>query len=331
MVRRDSKPKGNPTRVVLTCKRGGKYQSHGKDPSITSNKQRKGTKSFKTDCQYRVVLQRGTLFDPWIVSEQDRCTHNHGPNGISAFRKYRMEEVLPEDIKDIITWYNNQTPIKTILSNLHTKFRERDEDCVLIAKDISNIIQANRNDLLGDLTLLQWLLQRLQQAGFNPKVDVNPQTKRLTRLFFAHPEALKLYHRNLDLLFIDSTYKTNRWSMPLLNIGGVTNNNMTIQVAVCFLSEESKPDYDWAIEQLFNCITDQKVRQPRTIITDRELALINAIVKRFRFSKHILCQWHVSQNVCLKVKPHFPAPTKLKGRGPPVLNEKFLEFMDEWR
>jgi len=32
--------------------------------------------------------------------------------------------------------------------------------------------------------------------------------------------------------------------MPLLNISSVTNNNMTIQVAVCFLSEESEPDYN---------------------------------------------------------------------------------------
>ena len=120
--------------------------------------------------------------------------------------------------------------------------------------------------------------------------------------------------------------------MPLLNIGGATNNNMTIQVAVCFLSEESEPDYDWAMEQLFNCITDQKVRQPRTIITDRELAFINAIVKRFQFFKHILCQQHISQNVYLKAKLHFPALKKLKKRkGLIVLNKKFLEFMNEWR
>jgi hypothetical protein len=32
--------------------------------------------------------------------------------------------------------------------------------------------------------------------------------------------------------------------MPLLNIGGVTNNNITIQVAICFLSEESELDYN---------------------------------------------------------------------------------------
>jgi len=196
IVRRDSKPKGNPTRVVIKCKRGGKYQSHGKDPSIAADKQRKGAKSFKVDCSYRIVLKRGTVLDPWIISEQDHCVHNHGPDGVSAFRQYRMEDVLPEDIKDIITWYNNRIPVKSILSNLHAKFLERHEECHLNAKDISNIVAANRNELLGGLTPLQWLLKRLEEAGFNPKVDVNPQTKRLTRLFFAHPEALKLYRRN---------------------------------------------------------------------------------------------------------------------------------------
>ena len=44
--------------------------------------------------------------------------------------------------------------------------------------------------------------------------------------------------------------------MPLLNIGGATNNNIIIQVTMCFLSKESEPDYDQAIEQLFNYITD---------------------------------------------------------------------------
>ena len=120
--------------------------------------------------------------------------------------------------------------------------------------------------------------------------------------------------------------------MPLLNINGAINNNMTIQIAVYFLSKELEFDYDWAIKQLFNYITDQKVRQLQTIITDRELAFINAIVKRFQFFKHILCQQNISQNVYLKAKLHFPALKKLeKRKGPVVLNKKFLEFMNEWR
>jgi hypothetical protein len=43
-------------------------------------------------------------------------------------------------------------------------------------------------------------------------------------------------------------YKTNWWLMPLLNIGGATNNNIIIQVAVYFPSKELEPDYNWAIE-----------------------------------------------------------------------------------
>ena len=120
--------------------------------------------------------------------------------------------------------------------------------------------------------------------------------------------------------------------MPLLNISGATNNNITIQVTICFLSKELEPDYNWAIEQLFNCIIDQKVRQPWTIITNHELALINAIIKRFQFFKHILCQQYISQNICLRAKPYFPAPKKPeKEKGPTVPNEKFLEFINKQR
>ena len=64
MVRWDSKPKGNPIRVVIKCKRGGKYQSYGKDPSVALDKQRKGLKSFKSNCPYHIILKRGTIFDP---------------------------------------------------------------------------------------------------------------------------------------------------------------------------------------------------------------------------------------------------------------------------
>jgi hypothetical protein len=73
---------------------------------------------------------------------------------VSAFHQYRIEDVLPEDIKDIITWYNNRILVKSILFNLYTKFFERHEECYLNIKDISNIITTNRNELLRELTPL---------------------------------------------------------------------------------------------------------------------------------------------------------------------------------
>jgi hypothetical protein len=58
---------------------------------------------FKSNYPYCIVLKRGTIFDPWIISEQDYSMYNYGPNGVSAFYQYQIEEVLLEDIKDIIT------------------------------------------------------------------------------------------------------------------------------------------------------------------------------------------------------------------------------------
>jgi hypothetical protein len=65
-----------------------------------------------------------------------------------------MEDILLEDIKDIIAWYNNRIPIKLILSNLYAKFLKRYKKCHLNAKDIFNIVSTNRNKLLGELTPL---------------------------------------------------------------------------------------------------------------------------------------------------------------------------------
>ena len=89
---------------------------------------------------------------------------------------------------------------------------------------------------------------------------------------------------------MDSTYKTNRFGMPLLNIGGVTDNDMTIQIAICFLNQETEPVYDWALSQLRHVLEKGGIEEPRTIITDREKALINAITKMFPRTKNTLYQ-----------------------------------------
>jgi hypothetical protein len=46
---------------------------------------------------------------------------------------------------------------------------------------------------------------------------------------------------------MDSTYKTNRFRMPLLNICALTGNKKVVQISLCFLSSEKKPDYKQAV------------------------------------------------------------------------------------
>jgi MULE transposase domain len=77
--------------------------------------------------------------------------------------------------------------------------------------------------------------------------------------------------------------------MPLLNICAVTGGKKTIQVALCFLSGEKEESYRWAMQALKELMTKYGILAPITIVTDRELALLNCLDDSFPDSIHILC------------------------------------------
>ena len=65
--------------------------------------------------------------------------------------------------------------------------------------------------------------------------------------------------------------------MLLLNICAITGNNKVIQVRVAFLSGEKKVDYKWALKQVRNTMAQNIIKEPVSIVTDRELALIECL------------------------------------------------------
>lgn len=98
--------------------------------------------------------------------------------------------------------------------------------------------------------------------------------------------------------------------MPLLNICAISGNNKVIQVGLVFLSGEKKTDYRWAIQQLHNVIAEVSIEEPVSIVTDRDLALMDCLDAQFTESTHLLYRWHVNMNVLAKTKKYFPGPIK---------------------
>jgi hypothetical protein len=116
--------------------------------------------------------------------------------------------------------------------------------------------------------------------------------------------------------------------MPLLNICAITGNNMVIQVGLAFLSGEKESDYNWAIDYMQDIMAEHTIEEPSSIVTDRELALMQCLDTRFPASQHILCCWHVNMNVLAKIKRWFPAPVRVNGiiqRHP-----QFQDFICSW-
>jgi len=123
-----------------------------------------------------------------------------------------------------------------------------------------------------------------------------------------------MFKQHPDVLLLDSTYKTNRFNMPLLNICGITGGNKVFQARLVFLSRETESDYNWAMSCLQKVMHNHKIPQPLSIVTDRELALIKCLETWFPESRHLLCRWHVNMNVLAKTKKHFPPLVKQDNR-----------------
>ena len=73
-----------------------------------------------------------------------------------------------------------------------------------------------------------------------------------------------------------------------------------------------------------------RIKKPVSIITDRELALMDCLNIQFPKSTHLLCRWHVNINVLAKTKKYFSGPIKDTNR---VIKRHpffFREFLGCW-
>ncbi|KAI0996834.1 hypothetical protein K3495_g11350 [Podosphaera aphanis] len=187
----------------------------------------------------------------------------------------------------------------------------------LNARDVYNFGQKIRSQELGGKTPINWLADELEERNFFHRIDTD-DNNRVTRLFFTHPECIKLLKEHPDIILLDCTYQTTRFSMPMVNICGSSGGNKIPQFAIGFLSGEKKDDYVWIMNYFYELLKENEIPSPKCFVTDQELALLNTLDELFPSSDHILCRWHINMNVVAKTKRLFKD------------QETFDRFYDAW-
>jgi hypothetical protein len=182
-------------------------------------------------------------------------------------------------------------------------------------RTIYNARFSMRTEELAGRSPVDALLDNLQENSWIYHVEAN-ESGNITGLFFAHPESVTLANQYNHVVVMDCTYKTNRFRMPLLHIIGMTSFNTTFTVGFCFLAMERFENYMWAMSKLSKVWKNGCV--PNVIVTDRELALMNAIQQVFPLSTNILCIWHINKNILAYCKKHYE------------VQETFDAFMQVW-
>ncbi|XP_068498498.1 protein FAR-RED ELONGATED HYPOCOTYL 3-like [Phaseolus vulgaris] len=120
-------------------------------------------------------------------------------------------------------------------------------------------------------------------------------------ILWNHPDAVKLLNAFNVVFLMDMTYKTNKYRLPLFEIVGVTYTCLSFSAGFVFLTSEKEKNYIWALQKIRGSLLTSHVG-PEVIVSDKDLALMNAISTVFSKATNLLCRFHINKNVKEKCK-----------------------------
>ena len=128
--------------------------------------------------------------------------------------------------------------------------------------------------------------------------ELSEDGTRFKNLIVQTPQMHRLYEKYHDVMFMDATYKTNKFNMALTVFSSVNNEGKNIILGFALVDHETSETYEWLMKKLRE-INDNI--EPGVIHTDFDPAMWYGIERSFENSEHLLCQWHMMQNF----KRHF--------------------------
>jgi len=78
---------------------------------------------------------------------------------------------------------------------------------------------------------MQQLMMLLERDKYIHLHRVHESSRVVSDIFWTHPDSLKLLNAFSNVLLMDTTYKTNKYRLPLLEVVGVTSTDLTFSAA----------------------------------------------------------------------------------------------------
>ncbi|XP_047979307.1 protein FAR1-RELATED SEQUENCE 5-like [Salvia hispanica] len=127
----------------------------------------------------------------------------------------------------------------------------------------------------------------------------------------------------------DTTYRTNKYNMVCAPFVGVNNHWRNVLFGCAFMLDETIASFIWVFETFMEAMGN---KAPKTIFTDQDSAMANAIGKVFPNSIHRLCVWHISKNATQHIS-HLLSDSQFKAKFNKMLYEVEMENEMEqlWR
>jgi len=327
--RKRQKDDAHPFFVYLECDRGGRNISTLK----ANDKRLRKSSSRRRDCPFRCSIRQPRK-EPdglWTIqhSEAPHHTHNHGPSFFSTahpIHRRNARKAKPELLKQIENNKIAQISARDTLSSLQAQFPE----APITLRDVENVYSNVKKAMNRGLPAIQAMIMKLgDEYQFHYALDDHD---RLERVLFFHNESLQLLRLFPRSYVLDSTYSTNRFNLPLLDIVGFTATNRSFVIGQAFLTHEEEEDYIWVLNWIRDLYEEYSLPTPESITTDKAGGLHNACAAVWPEVPHLLCRWHIDKDVKAYCQKHWLERTNHLSNEArkAVIDERLKEFNGFW-
>ncbi|XP_058748401.1 protein FAR1-RELATED SEQUENCE 5-like [Vicia villosa] len=154
---------------------------------------------------------------------------------------YRLKSEEKEIISEI-------SIIKFVPRNILADLKRKRPQSISNIRQIYNE-QYQRNMANKSLRFkMQQFLKFLDDNHYVLRYKVCENKVSVHDIFWAHSESIKLFNTFPSVHIIDSTYKTNKYRLPLLEVIGVTSMENAFSVGFAFLESEKENKVTWALD-----------------------------------------------------------------------------------
>ncbi|XP_052196221.1 protein FAR1-RELATED SEQUENCE 5-like [Diospyros lotus] len=142
-------------------------------------------------------------------------------------------------------------------------------------------------------SILQYFQNKeLKDPSFIYAIQLDAEGQ-MTNFFWADAKMLVDYGDFGDVVCFDTTYRLSKDCRPFAPFIGVNHHKQMVIFGAALLYDETFESFKWLFQTFLEAMSRKK---PKTILTDHDPAMAEAIDSVFPETHHRLCAWHVYQN-----------------------------------
>ncbi|OVA16834.1 DnaJ domain [Macleaya cordata] len=278
------------TRRDFTCHRGGYPQMKPSD----DGKLQRNRKSSRCGCQaYMRIVKRADFDVPeWRITGFSNI-HNHEllkSNEVSLLPAYCT--ISADDKSRICMFAKAGMSVRQMLRLMELEKGVKLGCLPFTEIDVRNLLQSFRNvdrdnDAIDLLAMCKNIKDEDPDFKYEFKIDAH---NRLEHIAWSYASSVRLYETFGDAVVFDTTHRLDAYDMLLGIWVGVDNHGMNCFFGCVLLRDENMQSFSWALKTFLGFM---KGKAPRTILTDQNIWLKEAVAVELPDTKHAFCIWHI--------------------------------------